>query len=251
MDVWSRRVEAQAHNRPEHVMLLRKHISSGKRAWRSNGRNSESEPSPFAQYAEAMKELYAAITDVTGAGVIVDTSKRPREAAAVELAKDIDLYILHLVRDPRGVIYSRQRSREQRLLGNRHPSPQLARHRKMLLGYDLMFWNVMNLEAERVSRRRHASRRLFLTYEELVSNPCSVLTRICTALQEPSEELPFSDEHTAVFGVNHVVHGNNNRTESGAVTIRPDQAWKKELTADEKLMAQLLTFPLMRRYGYR
>lgn len=247
---WSQRVQSQKYNLPEQIVRLREHLFGKKRFWgRIDGKNQPA-PDILLGYAGAMQELYGAIAGVTGDKVVVDTSKRPRDAAIVNLARDIDLYFLHLVRDPRGVIYSRQRSRERRLRKNQHPRPQLAKHRTLLLGSDLLFWNLMNLEAERVSKTQPIHKRLFLAYETFTANPRAALRQIGEFVQEPCDHLPFTDDYTAVLGVNHVVHGNKSRFQSGEVKIISDQAWRNELTLTERMMAQLLTFPMMRRYGY-
>jgi len=75
--------------------------------------NPESNLTPpgLARYAEMTAALYRRVADVTGAGVIIDSSKRPSDGALLRLLPGIDTYIVHLVRDPRAVAYSRQRKK--------------------------------------------------------------------------------------------------------------------------------------------
>src|SRR5687767_15933483 len=50
--------------------------------------------------------LYAQLVDVTGARVVVDASKRPEDAAVLAGVSCVDQYVLHIVRDPRAVVFS-------------------------------------------------------------------------------------------------------------------------------------------------
>ena len=68
------------------------------------------------EYAEKTGMLYSAIADTTGCDVIVDSSKWPQYGLLLTERLPLDVYVLHLVRDPRAVAYSWQR-RQSRLDG--------------------------------------------------------------------------------------------------------------------------------------
>ena len=48
-------------------------------------------------YVTVMQRLFSAIREATGARVIVDSSKRPSDAAALTLVPNLQLYVVHLV----------------------------------------------------------------------------------------------------------------------------------------------------------
>ena len=50
--------------------------------------------------------VYAAVADVSGASVVVDSSKHASTAFLLRRAPGLDLRVVHLVRDSRGVAYS-------------------------------------------------------------------------------------------------------------------------------------------------
>ena len=52
-------------------------------------------------YLDVLERLYHGIADATGARVVVDSSKWPTYAHLLNSIPSIDLYVLHLVRDPR------------------------------------------------------------------------------------------------------------------------------------------------------
>src|SRR5215204_7091410 len=61
---------------------------------------------------DVLEQLYRAIQRVSGAGVIVDSSKRLTYAVLLSLLPFADLRVVHLVRDSRAVAYSWGRTKE-------------------------------------------------------------------------------------------------------------------------------------------
>ena len=61
---------------------------------------------------ESMSNLYRILAEKTSAQVIVDSSKTPLHAQLLSWIPDIDLSIIHLVRDPRGVVNSYRQPKE-------------------------------------------------------------------------------------------------------------------------------------------
>ncbi len=57
-------------------------------------------------YADLLGEVYRAIAEVSGARLIVDSSKTPWHAALAARAAGAEVSVVHLVRDPRGVVNS-------------------------------------------------------------------------------------------------------------------------------------------------
>ena len=57
-------------------------------------------------YAVRLAALYAAIAEVAGAQVIVDSSKMPGPALVAESLGGVEVKVLHLTRDPRAVAAS-------------------------------------------------------------------------------------------------------------------------------------------------
>ena len=76
--------------------------------------------SPFAtaidRYVEHLDRLYRGIAEVSGAALIVESSKDANFASLLSRVPGLQTRIVHLVRDPRAVAYSWTRSR-------RHASP--------------------------------------------------------------------------------------------------------------------------------
>ena len=65
------------------------------------------------EYGDRLEALYRQVAARSGAHTIVDSSKHPSEAQLLTRRAGIDLHLLHMVRDPRGVAYSWTCSRQR------------------------------------------------------------------------------------------------------------------------------------------
>ena len=196
-------------------------------------------------FADVSQQLYRALIDVTGARVIVDSSKRASNAAVLGMLPDFSPYYLHLVRDPRAVAHSRRR----RKLNPDRPVP----------GYmdvsgifnTSASWLAWNLTSEAVIRRQDPTRVMFLRYEDFAADPLGTTRRIVQLVDEAGGELPFVDERTVRLTGNHTVSGNPARYVGGLVPIREDDEWRSQMPNSQRTAVTLMTLPRLMTYGYR
>ena len=193
-------------------------------------------------YTDTLARVYRAIGRVTGARVVVDSSKWPADPGLLGRVPGIDASVLHLVRDPRAVTHSWHRVRTY---GDRAGDEAMPR---FSAAYSAASWLARNGLAE-VVRRRHDRPWLTLTYEELMANPRPGLDRIA-ALVDGHPALPLQDERTAVLGGHHMIGGNPSRDEQGAVELVADERWRDEIGWVDRTTTTVMTAPLLRRYGY-
>lgn len=184
--------------------------------------------------AARIAQLYQAIQDVTDARLVIDSSKFPAEAAALCRRDDVDLRVLHLVRDPRATAYSWRRAKAY------IPAMGVARSGA--------YWTGFNLASERIGRSV-GDRYLRLRYEDFVAAPRAALHQVLGLCGLPDEP-PVDDAGNAVLDANHTVTGNPDRLVRGAVQVRADDAWRTGATRRDKALATVLAAPLLRRYGY-
>lgn len=185
-------------------------------------------------YLGAAAGLYRAVADVTGARVVVDTSKRSGDAAALLLMPGVEASFIHLVRDPRAVAHSWARRAQQG-------------HGPVATSRD---WMAFNLLDEAVRRRAGRGRFIRLRYEDLVADPANALRAAAGLVGEQPEKLPLREGHTALLGVNHGVMGNPSRFTTGEVELREDREWVPALPPAARRVVNALTLPLRARYGY-
>jgi hypothetical protein len=170
------------------------------------------------------------------ADVVVDESKSPRYAYLLDNLPWVDLTVVHLVRDPRGVVYSLSRPK--------------AHMRATPAGDVVRGWIAHNLEAEVVTR--HSRRRaLRVRYEDLVRDPDEFVRRVASATGE-EDRIPalVGPDRTVVFGPNHIFDSNPDKFTAGPTRIALRDEWKQALPRRTRAAVTAATFPLLARYGY-
>jgi hypothetical protein len=195
-------------------------------------------------YVEVLGRLYPAISEVTGARVIVDSSKRPSDAAVLRLVRGVDPYFVHLVRDPRAVAYSWRRRKAQ---PDRDRPAELVPHGP---ADSTTSWVGWNLAAEALTRRNGPGRSTLLRYEDFVANPRRTLVELAALVGERPHDLPLDGERTAKLGGNHTSSGNPSRFKTGTIELREDTEWLTQQARADRVVATTLALPLLRRYGY-
>jgi hypothetical protein len=212
------------------VLILRPKLSSG------YGRKLE-------EYQQLLERLYLGISEVSDASVIVDSMKVPAHVYTVSRLESVDLRVLHLVRDSRGVAYSNVKWVKRQAAGG---APYRARREPARTG---MRWVWVNLAFQQLGRRIPT---LFLNYESLVRSPRAELIKIAQHARMPVDEasLAFVGEGEVELGPDHLVAGNRMRLQSGALQLRTDEEWRTRLTPSQRRAVSLVTLPLLRRYGY-
>jgi Sulfotransferase domain/Sulfotransferase family len=193
------------------------------------------EHSTLAAYEAVVRKLYAAVADVTGARVIVDSSKRPSDAAVLALAPGLEVYVAHLVRDPRAVAYSWQKRQ-----------PGIDRHGVAESTASWVAWNAATEEL----RARLDDRSTLVRYERFVQQPTETLRRLVELVGEDPALVQVPATNVFQVAGTHTVSGNPARFRSGSVAIRPDTEWQHGLRSWQRSLATAIALPLLRRYGY-
>ncbi|HEY1833932.1 MAG TPA: sulfotransferase [Solirubrobacteraceae bacterium] len=128
-----------------------------------------------ARYRAVNEALYRAIAEVAGASHVVDTGHYPLRARELQALDGIELYLLLLVRDPRGVVASFART-------------DAAERRFGTLTTNLYLW-LTHLLSVATFLRQPRERRLLVRHEDFLARPEEVLGTIL-AQTHASPELP-------------------------------------------------------------
>jgi hypothetical protein len=110
-------------------------------------------------------------------------------------------------------------------------------------------WTSSGLFAEALRRQVPPRRWLHMRYEDFARSPRSAVEAIVDLVGETGEA-PFSDDQTVELRPNHIVAGNPSRFTTGSVTIRADDEWRRRMSRRDRALVDLMTMPLMLRYGY-
>lgn len=195
-------------------------------------------------YRRALETIYTAIQSVTGCRLIVDASKLPAYAHVLLGCPSIDARILWLIRDPRATAFSWRRRKTTVVRGRAFTTAQYS------LTASAKEWLVTNWAAERVARAVPEQRLLRLRYEDLMREPEAALRRVVQWAGLPADGLPLTGPRQVRLATAHLIAGNQNRFQAGDILLRPDEEWRAAMGQIDRKWVSLLTWPLLRRFGY-
>jgi len=190
------------------------------------------------QYADILRVLYRAIAKVSGADVLIDSSKFAPYGFVLSQLPELEIYPIHLVRDSRAVVYSLQRKKRMSDVYWKEEFIPVASTLKAI-----QLWLIHNGLAQ-IFIRRH-SYGLTVPYELFAARPGPVVTEIVRRICDvDSVSLPFFlNDFEVELGVNHTVAGNPIRLNSGRIKIRPDVEWLEKIPIFKKALIGALTWP--------
>ena len=199
----------------------------------------------LTRYADILTQLYDAILDVSGADVVVDSSKRPSLAYVLASAPGVDLSVAHVVRDPRGVAYSWTKTvaLPEGNTGKSHMptwSPAKTARR----------WMTVNGMIARLAHRGVPS--VTVRYEDFVQDPREELRRVAelTGVADLPGALDFVSDAGLASANHHTVQGGRIRFQEGPIKLRLDEAWREQMPKSQQRLVSAATWPLRGRFGY-
>jgi hypothetical protein len=145
---------------------------------------------------------------ISGKKVFVDAQKDSIRIKFLHDIEQLDLRVIHLVRDVRGVVAS-----------------VIKRHPRQDVGSATRWWYHTNMNSERARRYVSPDRWLRLAYDELCADPQGAMNRISDFMgvkRTPMTKDFYEGEH-------HIL-GNRMRLKGGNGVVEPDVSWKERLT---------------------
>ncbi len=198
---------------------------------------------PLARYADGLERLYKAIAQETGAEVIVDSSKEPTDAALLLLMPGIQTTFVQIIRDPRGMVNS--------ILRFRDDGRPVVERRLAQSAYAALSWSLGNVAATAVRRSAGPARSTLLRYEDFIDQPGDTIEALARMAGRPARLAASTEPGTVTMHQVHTVGGNNNRFRTGPVRLREDTTWRSQLHPLNRAAVTAVCAPLMTRYGYR
>jgi hypothetical protein len=199
-----------------------------------------------AAYGASYRALYQAIADEAGARYVIDASKWPSQALALARA-GLDIRVIHLVRDVRGVAHSLSKQDVAR--------PQAVQAADHMLSHvpveAAARWVGIQTEAELL--RGCGLRVTRMRYEDFVAKPRAAVGAALADLglsPTPADLAHIADDHVALAS-SHGLSGNPSRFSSGEITLRSDEAWRNRMPQRDRVAVTALGLPLLLRYGWR
>jgi len=203
-------------------VLLRLRETTGGEAVRLGGTNGDA-----GGVTRRTVELFRAVRHVSGAEILVDSSKLFERAHALAESSLVEPKVVHLVRDGRGVAFSHLKRGES--------FEQAVFH-----------WLKKNAEVQDWLKTEKAPDHILIKYEDLCARPAETARRVCEFLGAEWEPQMMR------FGqrVHHNVRGNTMRFLIKDSAVKLDEAWKEKLRAEDISLFEELAGTAARQFGY-
>jgi Glycosyl transferase family 2/Sulfotransferase family len=199
-----------------------------------------------AAYGASYQALYRAIAGQAGVRHVIDASKWPAQALALSRA-GLDIRVIHLVRDVRGVAHSLSKQDMAR--------PHAVQATDHMLSHipveAAARWVGIQAEAELL--RSCGLRVTRMRYEDFIGQPRSAVGAALAdlGLSPGPSDLAHVGDGRVVLASSHGLSGNPSRFSSGEVTLRADEAWRKRMPRRDRIAVTALGLPLLLRYGWQ
>ena len=197
----------------------------------------------ICQYGAVMSRVLRAVLEVSGKPMVVDTSKHISTALLLRQLPDVDLRVVHIVRDPRGVanswskIVKRPEVQAGAEMDTLHPG-------RIGLRWLWFNWAFSNLD-------RLGVPTTMIRYEDFVADPQASLDQIFDfAGLEPGAEDIFAGDEPLILQGGHSVAGNPRRLDPKPVELRVDEQWRTDLDPKMRSLVRAVTRPMLGRYRY-
>ncbi len=205
-------------------------------------RHQQDLPDDFKQYLNGLAIKYRTIHKHKKCQVITDSTIDTCYGYYLSLIPTIDLYVVHLIRDPRGVAYSWQRMKFADAAAKKPWTPKIPPLQSA------WSWIKRNIFIELMFAK--SKKYLRVHYEDLVDNPADTIKKIAQLLNLQAEHLDFIEGNKIQVGENHLIGGNLGvfREGRGEIVLKSDKKWQVNLKWLDIILVTLMTWPLRLKY---
>lgn len=192
-----------------------------------------------AQYQSDHLKFYQAVAKVSGKNIIVDSTKMVGRAFNLETIDGLDLRVIHLSRDGRGVVWSRMRDLKKDPTRKRHTPVE-----------SILNWRIKNKLALKL-KQHLGSRYVHVRYEDLVQSPIQTLKNVGEACDVDFSHTIDLLENSGEFQVGHQIGGNMAaRLGGGTKSLKLDEQWKEALPIHYDFLFRTLAGGVARKLGH-
>ena len=182
-------------------------------AWLKLMLNYPGQSKYFKDYLDSTYDFLKSIQTKSNKSVIVDISKNPLRAYAFMQHPNIDLRLIHLVRDARGVSWSL----------NKFVKVEVKQQK---VSRTALFWVVVNRLSNFV--RKKAKHSGLIRYEDFVQNPEETTREICEICDIDPQPIIDIIKGDVALEDSHIMAGNKLRRQK-SITLKLDTAWRDNL----------------------
>lgn len=189
------------------------------------------------------ERLLRAVAAESGAACVVDASKEMRQALLFAGA-GIDVRVIHLIRDVRGVAFSMSKRHAQ----SQDPANKTEMTWRTAPALAAALWVGVLSEEKHLRRRGVPVARM--RYEDFVRQPREAIEQALGQLGRPvgPSALTHIGDGRVTLPPSHGLSGNPSRFRHGELTLRPDDAWRDQMSRRDRLIVTMIGLRYLRRY---
>lgn len=188
------------------------------------------------------KKFFENVADKTDSHILIDSSKGFDQIKYFDQLYGDNQLIIHLLRNPKGVIFSRMKTRKRRVQNGSHPKMHIAKHTNLLMIYDCLEWCLENIWFENFKKKK----KLVVTaYYDRLDKEYALKILPFLYLNSNIAKGSFKSDLD-----NHMLFGNINRFKPVVLPIYVDTQWKEGLSFFQKMVVDVITFPIRFLYKY-
>lgn len=171
--------------------------------------------------------LYNKIFEHKEIDVIIDSSKDVYYVWFLSKILKHDIFVIHLLRDPRASINSLKKSNEKG---------------------SLFRW-IITHQFCKLLKKEPQLKFISLRYEDFVCDPNKFLSQVMSFVNVKAFQNPIKNKEVTLYQ-NHTINGNPNRFKTGLIKIAANESWKTEMNKIEKYLITLSTLPFLIKNKY-
>lgn len=180
------------------------------------------------EYIEIHQQLLNTIQLDSEKTTLLDSSKYIGRALALDKLENIDLKVIYVVRDVRGVINSFSKNVQT------SKSPLST----------IVYYLVINSVSEFVAKILLRKKVVKIRYEDLINNPLQVFSRLETFLKLDLTDVKNKIIDKQPFSLGHIVGGNRLK-KNKEIYFRKDVSWEDKFSLVARVSYYILAFPIM------
>lgn len=185
---------------------------------------------PSEEYIMSQQMLFNNIRYFSPKEYVLDSSKYVARFLLLNKTPSVSMQGIYLVRDVRGVINSFNKQVQT-------PKKPLA---------TIVYYLLTNFFAQLVCWTNKDI--IKIKYEEFIDNPEKELNRIHKYILKVESPIPIVKSES--FSIPHIIGGNRLKSNKN-ITIKKDEAWKKNIPRHKQILYYLLSLPFMLLNKYK